>query len=314
MHHKLAKAVVFGGIMTLGLGSAHAAQAAPAQGGTVPCFSPALYFALANAYNGEVIVLAPGCTYWLNEALPDINASLTIIGDGATLHRGNNAPGFTIMSVTSDVNVSISGLSFVNGGGTDSYDGGALYNHGGTVTIKGGLFKDNTGYEYGGAIENDSGTLAVTSATFTDNVNYYDYGGAITNFATATVTSSTFTGNRSEYDDSEGYGGAIENEGTLQVDLSTFAGNSTNGYGGAIYNDETATLVGDNLRGNSAYDGGGIYNDGTTNVATSSITGNTASDDGGGIYNDDETVNLLGNYIHGNQPNNCVPDMFGCHN
>jgi predicted outer membrane repeat protein len=314
MRYKLTRTVAFGGIMVLGLSSAQAAMASPAQPSfTVPCWTPALYDALANASDGETIILAPTCTYWLDSALPNVNTDLTILGNGATLRRGNNADSFTILSVTSDVNVSISSLSFVNGGGPENGDGGALYNDGGNVSINGGVFRDNVGGEYGGAIENNSGTLTVKSATFADNVNYYEYGGAITNFADATIISSLFTGNRSEYDSNEGYGGAIENEGTsLRVSFSTFIGNSTNGYGGAIYTDEPATLVNDNLRGNSAYQGGGIYNDGTLTVTTSSITGNTASDSGGGIYNDGGTVYLTGDYIHGNQPNNCTPFISGC--
>jgi hypothetical protein len=316
MHHSmrrtLARTVAFGAITALGLGSAQAALASPAQGSfTVPCETPALYFALATAHNGENIILAPGCTYWLDGALPDINTNLTILGNGATLRRADNASGFTILSVTSSANVDIYSLSFDNGGGRYEYDGGAIYTDG-NLSINGGTFRGNVGYEYGGAIENDGGTLTVTSATFIGNVDYYEYGGAITNFGDATVTGSTFIGNRSEWDSREGYGGAIYNEGTLQVSYSKFTGNSTNGYGGALYNDDTATLDHDSLSGNRAYEGGGIYNDDTLTVTISSITGNDAYD-GGGIYNDDETVYLSGDYISDNHPNNCVPFIFGCH-
>lgn len=315
MRYKLARTAAVGGIMVLGLGSAQVAMARPAQGPNVPCSTSDLDTALATASSGEVLVLAPGCTYWLDSALPAINTDLTIIGDGATLRRVHDAPGFTILSVTSAVNVTISTLSFENG---DGDQGGAIYSDDGAdITINGGVFEDNFAFFAGGAIYNGDGTLSVSAATFLDNTSAV--GGAIYNDDIASVTRGTFIGNRAIFTtDNDAIGGAIYNDWHLQVSHSTFSGNSSEDVGGVLFNDSdgTASLLNDAQFTNSAgFAGGAIFNfEGTVNVTNGSITGNQAGNTGGGIFSEGGAVNLSGAFIHRNRPNNCTPDFDGCFN
>jgi hypothetical protein len=68
------------------------ALAAPAPAMPVPCDTPAVATAIADAASGETLHLARSCHYVLTAALPVIGQNLTIDGDGATLER-STGPG-----------------------------------------------------------------------------------------------------------------------------------------------------------------------------------------------------------------------------
>jgi predicted outer membrane repeat protein len=176
--------------------------------------------------------------------------------------------------------LTVTSSTFTNNTATN-YDGGAIWNHGGTlttpVTISGSTFTGNNATS-GGAIYN-YGTLTVTSSTFTNNTAT-NYGGAINNQNTLTITGSTFTGNTADY------GGAISHEGTLTVTDSTFTNNTATNYGGAIYNYDVLTVTDSTFTNNTAtIRGGAIYNEGNLTVTDSTFTNNTATSYGGAIYN-----------------------------
>jgi predicted outer membrane repeat protein len=297
MNRKLARTAVtaFGGIAALCLGSAPAALASPPRGPhLVPCRAPALSEALSTASDGETLILAPGCTYELRDALPAVTTRLTIVGLGSTLRRSDapGTPSFSILTVadTAGADLTVVGVGFGNGGGPSDDYGGAIDN-GGTVTVRGGTFQDNSTGEYGGAIYND-GTLRVSEATFAGNVSVY--GGAIDNAARAAVFGSGFLGNRA---------------------LALF-GAPDNAYGGAIYSDDTLDLTDDGFLANSsAGDGGAIYNAGTVRARHVTITANSAADEGGGVYDQDAgRVTLRDSAVFGNRPGNCYPSgtIAGC--
>ena len=70
-----------GGAAALCLGSVPAALAAPTPSTDfVPCNPYALHRAISSQSYGETLVLAPGCTDYLLDALPDITTTLTIVG------------------------------------------------------------------------------------------------------------------------------------------------------------------------------------------------------------------------------------------
>ena len=318
VHHKLTKTIAFSGIVGLGLGSAQAASAGPAAGAslarsevTVPCSTSDLDDVLASTSDGEVVVLAKRCTYWLDSALPDPSTDLTILGREDTFRRTADSPSFTILTVDAPVSLSIIGVNFVNGGGGLAYDGGAIYNEGAAyIRIQDSNFRDNSSGRFGGAIWNQDGTLTVTAVNFIDNTNGYGWGGAIMNDDNATISASTFTGNHAMVGlASDAHGGAIYNDGTLRVYATSFSANISDFAGGALYNTGDATLTSDSLLGNSADAGGGIYNDfgGMLAVNNSAIIGNTASYGAGGISDNGGTINLSGDAIIGNQPDNCEP-------
>jgi hypothetical protein len=304
-----ARTAVIGAVIVLG--STAAAQGAMAKGTpggivTVPCDTPALISAIADASYSEKLQLAFGCTYQLTAALPDINSDLTIVGFGATLERSEaeGTQDFTILTVDGG-DVNLVGVNFRNGGGDDDDYAGAIDNEGGNISVLGGTFTDNSSDDYGGAITNDYGTLTMTSSYFIGNGAYE--GGAIYNYTTLTLRSSHFLGNEGEY------GGAIYNDDVATVIGTTFTQDEAY-EGGAFYNYDQATLSSITVRDNYAQWGGGIYNDDTLTVASSNIVGNDAEYGGGGIYNDDESVTLSRTKVSGNAPDNCETSgtIAGC--
>jgi hypothetical protein len=286
MHLKLlraaATAAVFGGVVTLGLGSTQAALASPAPPTFVPC-NASLSAAITAADPGAVLALAPGCTYWLTETgLPTISKTLTIEGRNSSITRSyaNETPSFSIFSVSSGGDLTLDNVNVGNGDGDD--DGGAISNVDSFVTINGGTFSDNHGVD-GGAIYNDDGdgTLTINGATFKDN-GASENGGAVYNVdgSTVTIHGGTFIDNDATED-----GGAVYDSSGLTVDGAAFVHNG--GYdGGAIYiGDYGATIDGSTLRQNSADEGGAVYNDGALTANGSTFGQNEGSAYGGGIYN-----------------------------
>ncbi|HTX26900.1 MAG TPA: hypothetical protein VME19_07785 [Streptosporangiaceae bacterium] len=333
-----ARIAVFGGIVTLGLGTTQAALATPPPSTFVPC-NTSLGTAITDADTGAVLTLAPGCTYWLTAGLPLISKTLTIVGHDSSVTRSyaDDTPSFSIFSVRSGGDLTLTNLNVRNGDGDDN--GGAISNVNGFVTINGGTFSDNDGAD-GGAVYNDDGigTLTVNDATFDDNDASVD-GGAIYNVEGSTVT---IHGGRFSDNDATDNGGAIYNDHTLTVDGATFTRNSgenggaiysynddptINGGtfgqnyasddGGAIYNGGLMTVTNAMMDLNTAEYGGAVYNDDDGNVTLTGdmIMFNRASeeDGGGGVYNDaDGTVTLTGGMIMFNTPDNCDPDITGC--
>jgi predicted outer membrane repeat protein len=289
----VARTVALGGIVTLGLGSAQAAMAQPPDSYHLPCSTGALEYALAHVGKGDTIYLAPGCTYWLTAQLTTNVSDLTIVGEDSTLERAPYASSFTILvntgtAITPKI-LTLDDVNFTNGGGhsMSAVNGGAIYNHHGTLSVNGGTFSDNYSDEYGGAINSygSNTSLTVSDAYFTGNGG--EYGGAIDNGtgSTATISDSTFSRNSAPGE----YGGAIENDGLATITGSSFLGN-TSEYGGAIYNDGDLTTADNLLIGNRSYEGGGIYNiggggGGPIIPADSTLTGNR-SYEGGDIVND----------------------------
>ena len=114
----------------------------------MPCNPYALYLAISHQQYGETLDLAPGCTYYLPDALPNIKTELTIVGYHSTLTRTWDAGSFSLLTVSgggcggpSVINVndngdcSVAGLTVINvnftdGGGYDTYEGGAINNRG----------------------------------------------------------------------------------------------------------------------------------------------------------------------------------------
>ena len=315
MHRKqvraAARTAAVGGTLVLGLGIAPAAMAQPPVTVHVACYAGALASAISGAVSGETIVLAPGCVYRLDQALPDVGVDLTIVGYDTELLRDHWAPSFSLLTLDCMTDLAVVNVDFRNGGGPDDDNGGAIYAPGDTdLTVQGGIFTDNYS-EYGGAIESDD-ILTVTGAYFTGNYGYYE-GGAIYNDGDATVYDSTFQKN-STGDDDDNYGGAIANEDDMQLAGSTFTEN-TGEYGGAVYNDDDMAMTRDSVSGNTGYDGGGIYNDWNLTVYGSLIDFNWASDEGGGIYDwECSSFTLTHSALYGNVPDNIFydGDLIGC--
>ncbi len=266
-----------------------AAQAAPAAPGTVdvPCSAAALAAGISGASDGAALSLAPLCVYRLTAALPAVSQSLTIHGNAATLERSTapGTPSFTILTVATGGSLTVSGLSFRNGGAgrggpvSDTPAGGALNNAGDSLSVTGGTFYGNTA-EVGGAIENNFGSnLTVRGAVF--NHNSAAYGGAIENDGTGSLAGNTFVANAAME-----WGGAVltSSEGTLTNCIFL---RNTAFLGGALFATFDATVNADAFQFNQAqFNGGAIFDDGNLTLSAGRFGGNAASQSGGGLYDD----------------------------
>ncbi len=170
--------------------------------------------------------------------------------------------------------------------------GGAIFQQGGTLTVKDGTtFENNTvtGYEqsYPGYPQND-----------------YPSGGAITQYGGTFSAQGTVTFSGNEATGNEGYstGGAIffGSNANATFNNANFSDNKSGFYGGAIYADNsnvTITGKGD-FQGNESWHGGGVMMLGEESNylhigASSNFQGNkTTGGNGGGIANYGTTVEI----------------------
>lgn len=215
-----------------------------------------------------------------------------------------------------------SNVSFNNG----VERGGGIYNYLETATliIEDSLFSDNISWD-GTAIKNELGKVTVRNSTIENNTASQVEGGAIFNLnGQMEFYNSTLRNNQTL----RGSGGAIYSIGgnsyilldaTTLTDNKALRANGRGGVGGAIYNDTNPTGAGllelrngtKILNNHADADGGAIFNIGRLKIsADCQITTNAAgtSFNGGGLFNvgtvvdRDETV--LGQVFQNNQPDN----------
>jgi hypothetical protein len=149
----------------------------------------------------------------------DTAHKLVIHGNGATLQRSTaaNTPLFRILQIGAGADVTISGLTIMNG------------------TVNGPVIDDAAG----GGIFNDHATLTLSECTVSGNSGAQSGGiyndGFGSGSATLTVTNSTISGNSAIFYS----GGGIYNQhATLTISNSTISGNSAAQFGGGIYQDQ----------------------------------------------------------------------------
>jgi len=225
----------------------------------------------------EDVLLTTSYAYYYGSdtGLPMVATILTIDGNGHTIERDGAAPDFRLLAVSSTGDLTVQDVTL--SGGRSQYNGGALYNYQGTLTVLRSTVTNNYAAIIGG-------------------------GGLYNNVGDADIIDSTFSFNSARA------GGAIWSEaGTLDVSGSTFYGNTTFAYsGGAIYVDEydTTTITNSTISGNSAVgNGGGVYSDefSTTTITHSTIADNYAGGYGGGVYGyATSTTTLISSIVSGN--------------
>jgi len=219
------------------------------------------------------------------------NGTTTIIAPGASMLTidGNNAS--RIISTGANVVATLDGITFTRGTGVGALNtgrGGAIYNVGGTLTIRNSIITGNSAAN-GGGLNNAAstgpavnGTLNISNCVISNNTSPGS-GGGMQNFSTSTVTidNTTFMGNTSN--GSTGGGGGQFNGG-VRITNSTFANNSAPvGFGGGIQSNGTlgAILTNVTFSGNSSLNGGGGIHRGSSSptfwIRNSIIANNTAA-------------------------------------
>ena len=225
---------------------------------TVDALNNAISQSAASTKNDLVVLRTSASASRLTlqgaEISVNINASaygsVTVVSFGEkplTIDATNQSRAF---SITGTSNVSLVGLSIVNGFSDDN--GGAILQQGGTLTIDRCVFQDNTAMS-GGAIFQE--------------VN-----------ASTTIYNSTFAGNNAT---EMGGGGITQNGPSLTIVNSTFTENTAKTYGGAIFSfpevGDSLSVVNCTIVANMASGrGGGIAGfDGTVNIYNTILYGNT---------------------------------------
>jgi predicted outer membrane repeat protein len=243
-------------------------------------------------------------------------SNITIRDNGTT----ENSIGTTMLNAGT---ANLTNVKFINNNRL------SIRNGGGTMTIIGGYFEDNTSSGFGGAISNESGgTLTVRDSTFVNNRSSTSHsGGAIYNgedyglkVTSTTISRSVFSNNASAL------GGGISNYGTLTISDSTFSGNTASDGGGAIHaaSDAELNILNTTISGNTARRGGGIYAGGpvASNAATltnvtlaNNVTPATAANTGGANIRLEGNINItLRNTIIATSTaglDNCVDNSAG---
>lgn len=233
--------------------------------------SGTLRYLIANAYDGQTILLPSSGTITLTSGELVITNSLTFAGPGATnlSISGNNSS--RVLNITrSDAIIVISDITICNGHAADGGNG--------TERDSGGRGAD------GGGIYN-LGHLTLNRCALTNN-----HAGTGGTGGTPSVNSNT--GIRGGDGGSGGSGGAVYSSGTLILHSCTFASNSAGsggGGGGGSYGDALNEYgSGDGGDGGTGGDGGGVHStggmaaDGCTFVFNSSGWGGGGGGGGGG--------------------------------
>ncbi len=172
----------------------------------------------------------------LSEALPPINGTITIEGNGHSISGDNKFQIFVVAGRT----LTINNLTLAHGSAEG--DGGAIVVQGNAeLVVNHSTFErnridyiedgDRLYGGYGGAIgtQRFSGRISINNSVFTANEGELGGGALYITGGTTTIHGSTFTRNRGQ-----GFGGAIEvTGGQVNIENSTFNLNSSSN-GGAI--------------------------------------------------------------------------------
>lgn len=236
----------------------------------------------------------------------DITASNTIIaGAGAaTTVIQQTQPNDRVVEVNpfldANFNFDISGVTITGGKETTAVGGGGIISGsvGNTMSVTNCVFSANSatgvGTLGGGGILHTGGSLTITGTTFSNNSTSTSGGGLnytagdplirTPSLGTLTVSGSEFSGNTANSAAAGGGGADLYNFngglGTYNINSTSFFNNSApNGSGGAIIVESgPATVATSSFSGNSAgASGGAISSQSSTSVTYSRLVGNTVT-------------------------------------
>ncbi|PWG62363.1 SpaA isopeptide-forming pilin-related protein [Bifidobacterium callitrichidarum] len=179
--------------------------------------------------------------------------------------------------------------------------GSVAVNDGGTLTIKGGSFSNNSAAN-GGVFYQFSGSTTINNATFSNNTANEEDGqkGGV-----YYQNSGSLIINSGEFKNNKGWRGGVaySDAGTITVHGGTFDGNSSNMAAGVFMQNSTSgtmTVDGGTFTNNKAGSKGGvIHNNGTLTITSAAFTGNQALNGGGAISQDRGSIAIVPNPVTG---------------
>lgn len=281
-------------------------------------------------FNGQIVTLTSAYASYLGATgLPQVSTAITL--ENGALVRNGGAPQFRLLSIAAGGSLTLDGMTASGGSLSASDNAGAIYNDGGTLTIRnstltnhsagfgGALYNsgagasmvladsqltNNSASQNGGLLMNDSGHVSIRRSTVSGNSSSGPSGnGAIYNFgASLDIVDSMFSGNTATTSV-----GAVQNfAGTVRIANSVFAGNSAANSSSAVLNNAAGVMTISNSRftGNRVQNAGAaVFNNGSTlTLSNSTVAGNSAAS-GGGMQVAGGTTTIRNSILWGNSGN-----------
>jgi len=274
--------------------------------------------AVSSSSSGNEIELMSGTYSTPSDRSITITHDLTFIGQShgqVILDAGTNQERF--FYVNPGITVTFINITFKNGGNGFNFQGGAIHNERGDITIKGCIFENNevASTNSGGAIWNN-GSMHIDNCTFINNRAGVSAGAVYSDHGDNNIIeNSIFIGNTARH------GGAVDvvNGDYFTIDNCTFEDNratSAFSHGGGAINihgydpDPNDPIDGCNffkiidctfIDNYSEGNGGAISNDGNyTTVENCNFTDSIALVNGGAIYNSGDNMDVLSSNFTGN--------------
>lgn len=241
-------------------------------------------------FDAGVFGVAQTMNLWLGEF--SVTDDVTITGPGQTLltiDADDQSRHFRIDDGddNAQIRVEISGLTLIQGRGTDGNNstvtvgdtGGSILAGGEELVISEVTISESSSFIHGGAIYS-TGPLNVHNSRMLSNASGDGHGGAIYVGGSAVIERTEFDGNTAP-----DRGGAISvlSVASLKLSASTLSGGHS-ADGGGLFNAGTAEVWDSLFLGNTAVDGGGISNSGHISTWNNTFSGNQVSDDAGAVY------------------------------
>ena len=256
------------------------------------------------AGNGADTIVLADETYTLSEVdnntngsngLPAITSEITLRGSNSAVARAEDAPGFRLLYIAEEGNLTVEGVTLRNGLATDSptrNSGGGIFNAG-TLTLQdAGIVQSSAGAE-GSGLDNQ-GTATIRDSLISENEGGGGNGVGIFNVGTLNLSDTTIS------DNFGGNGAGIFNRGDVTVEGGVLEGNTDPSTAGAILNDSAGKME---LRGTVIRDNG---DDGSTltNRGEMTLRNVTYENNRNGIFNFEEaTLTLVESIISGTGQN-----------
>jgi len=197
----------------------------------------------------------------------------------------------------------IDGVTIIKGravGTRPADEGGGMYIHQCSATIRNCTFQRNVANYIGGAISLDNaGGTAIANCSFVENSSSYVAGAILCYYSDATIEDCQFEGNKTGVGPTDGYGGAIYNDTCAPTITNCSFSNNSAQYGAGVCNRmsnahvERCTFVDCNT---ATIGGGGVYNfGGAPTISNCLFQDNHVTHRGGAVF--DKSLGMIVNCI-----------------
>lgn len=234
---------------------------------------------IGAAASGDTVVI-PACTITVTAGRLRLAKNVLLQGQGAGATTIDGGRIDSVISVSPDVTVQISGVTIQNGRASsgDEAGGGLSASFRSAVTLADSTVAGNAAGFGGGVFLSFDSTLTVVNSLISGNSATRN-GGGILSFGTLTLVDSRISDNTAQ-----GGGGLESFPGAVTVTGSAITGNRATGVGGGM-SGRNLTLKDSVVAGNQAVQGGGIFvSGGALDARDVTITGNATTFGGGGLY------------------------------